>query len=519
MAGRRRRGRAGAPSPWKGGAALTVCGLLAAASVCGGRPIPDSPEGGAVAGDGPGAGAVGGIEGGASAGVQAAGEGATTSAAAVAAGGEVGARGGVDLPEFYHSLEEVVAEVRRLVEGAGEGVTLEEVPIAYEPGGETWTMPVVRVARSLRERPHKVLASFGEHGREFITTEVALEVVRRLAAAASGEGGDPAAAEALASTEFTLAVVANPAGRRVAETVDVCGRVNGRGVDVNRNWPVDWGIKDPGYDAGEENPGAAPLSEPETRALMTLALDTAPDVWVSVHSGMAALFHPWDGHVGEVEHEHDRVKALLDAVKRQHCARGGGHALGGAEECVVGAASAHVGYLAHGTGTDTMHALLKVPMASTWEIYGVTDAGYDECMRMFNPVDETGFRGVRENWGAAFLTAAATLDDIKARFPWDAPDLASAREAVVLISGGWAARNAHWAGLLAAVAALMAVCTSPMPKQGKTPALSSPTRGMAGRGAGAHGITHVATTRHRSPLPRRSQQVDRGGTSAPPLLR
>jgi len=296
----------------------------------------------------------------------------------------------------------------------------------------------------------------------------------------------------------------------------VCSRTNGRGVDLNRNWPLDWGVKEKDYQKEEENPGQKPLSEPETQVLMDLALDTAPDVWVSVHSGMAALLHPWDYRVAvaEGEPDMDRVRSLLDAVKQRHCAPGQGHALGGSvEECVVGAASKHVGYLAHGTAADTMHGVLRVPLASTWEIYGVTDAGYDACLEMFNPVDEVSYRDVRSNWGAALLTAATALDGIKATYPWDGPDaLATRREAVSLLSGGggWAAQYAHWVGLLCAVVALGTVCIGPAHKAAGKPHL--PVSTTHGR---SRGITAVPnTTRHRSPLPRRSQQVERGGPTS-----
>ncbi len=35
----------------------------------------------------------------------------------------------------------------------------------------------------------------------------------------------------------------------------MCERKNGRGVDTNRNWEVDWGRKEKDYDPEEEFPG------------------------------------------------------------------------------------------------------------------------------------------------------------------------------------------------------------------------------------------------------------------------
>ena len=40
------------------------------------------------------------------------------------------------------------------------------------------------------------------------------------------------------------------------------------------------------------------------------------------------------------------------------------------KECVVGSGGKSVGYLAHGTATDSMFERMRVPMAYTWEIFG-----------------------------------------------------------------------------------------------------------------------------------------------------
>lgn len=49
-------------------------------------------------------------------------------------------------------------------------------------------------------------------------------------------------------------------------------------------------------------------------------------------------------------------------------------------------------YLAHGTATDYMHEVLHVPLAFTWEIFGDFDAPFEDCFRMFNPLDEAGYK-------------------------------------------------------------------------------------------------------------------------------
>jgi hypothetical protein len=51
----------------------------------------------------------------------------------------------------------------------------------------------------------------------------------------------------------------NTAGRDLVEAGNLCERKNGRGVDPNRNWDIDWGVKEKDYDPKEEYPGRAPL--------------------------------------------------------------------------------------------------------------------------------------------------------------------------------------------------------------------------------------------------------------------
>jgi len=99
-----------------------------------------------------------------------------------------------------------------------------------------------------------------------------------------------------------------------------------------------------------------------------------------VHSGMEAVFSPYD-HVAATPRgrEADATMELLAAVDAAAC---GGR-------CAKGSGGAAVGYLAHGTATDFMYDVLRVPVASTWEIYGDDEAGFEDCFRMFNPTAAT----------------------------------------------------------------------------------------------------------------------------------
>ena len=67
---------------------------------------------------------------------------------------------------------------------------------------------------------------------------------------------------------------------------------------------------------------------------------------------------------------------ILNALNTAHC-RG---------KCAVGSGGKSVGYLAHGTATDYIFEVMKVPIVFTWEIYGDMKAHVNDCFRMFNPV-------------------------------------------------------------------------------------------------------------------------------------
>jgi hypothetical protein len=76
-------------------------------------------------------------------------------------------------------------------------------------------------------------------------------------------------------------------------------RGNARGVDLNRNFPAIEGERGFGPLSGSRFPispyygGAAPFSEPETRAVRDVALEVRPAVSIGFHSFGNMLLYPW----------------------------------------------------------------------------------------------------------------------------------------------------------------------------------------------------------------------------------
>lgn len=269
--------------------------------------------------------------------------------------------------------------------------------VTVEPGGLTGN----------DEKKIRMLLNFGQHGRELITSEVAVRLLALLASDAElvkfcALQGIPAARLVASLKHIVLKVVPmeNVRGRERVEAGEPCLRKNGRGVDTNRNWAVHWGFKEPDYDPEEEFPGDRPFSEPEAEMLRALAASFRPHAWVNVHSGMEALFMPYD-HRAEVPEGPGPTAALAILQELNRTACGG--------RCAVGSGGKAVGYLAHGTATDYMYEVLHVPMPFTWEIYGDEGAPYSECFRMFNPSGAEEVRAVVDAWAAAFLRLVLLL--------------------------------------------------------------------------------------------------------------
>ncbi|HZY42072.1 MAG TPA: M14 family metallopeptidase [Anaerolineae bacterium] len=90
--------------------------------------------------------------------------------------------------------------------------------------------------------------------------------------------------------DLTLYVIplANPDGA-AAGTDRVYGRMNGNGVDLNRNWDYQWQMTAT-HGTRPVYAGAAPFSEPETRALRDFIADRKISAAIFYHSAGAVIY-------------------------------------------------------------------------------------------------------------------------------------------------------------------------------------------------------------------------------------
>ena len=300
-------------------------------------------------------------------------------------------------------------------DGAGEGAGTAEATLSAGAGEDA----AARV---------RILLNYGEHGRELITSETCLRLLQHLEALGGDSVASPADVPAsLRGVAFVVVPLENVNGRARVESGKLCERKNGRGVDTNRNFEVDWGVKEKDYDPAEEYPGTAPLSEPEAYILNELASVFKPHAWINVHSGMEAMFVPWD-HALEVTDASAGVAMppVLAELNRRHCK----------SKCVVGSGGSSVGYLAHGTASDHMFKLNGVPFSSTWEIYGDLRAHNNDCFRMFNPVEKAEAEDFAERWAQMVISLAELFPREWARLVREQGDSAEAMALAKAVARG-----------------------------------------------------------------------------------
>ncbi|KAL4310448.1 hypothetical protein GQ457_01G008690 [Hibiscus cannabinus] len=300
--------------------------------------------------------------------------------------------------DLYHSGDALIEQIKSLVHRHPDKLTVETIGAGNK--GYKSEITVVTYCHSRKGSDDKskfrILLSFGQHGRELITSELALRILSILSEEQFLPKMDRASLNGtLENVVIKIVPMENLNGRKLVEAGNLCERRNGRGVDLNRNWSVDWGKKEKDYDPYEENPGTAPFSEPETQIMRKLAISFDPHIWINVHSGMEALFMPYD-HKNRTPDglPSQRMRLLLEELNNVHCHN----------RCMIGSGGGSVGYLAHGTSTDYMYDVVRVPMSFTFEIYGDSTATIKDCFKMFNPVDHTTFKRVLNDWAAALFT-------------------------------------------------------------------------------------------------------------------
>ncbi|HWG90287.1 MAG TPA: M14 family zinc carboxypeptidase [Candidatus Thermoplasmatota archaeon] len=123
------------------------------------------------------------------------------------------------------------------------------------------------------------------HGNEYLGGELVMVFAYYLF---QGYGVDEEVTKLLDTHVVYVTPIINPDGN----TLDT--RKNANLVDVNRNYPYEWGGEGAGTDPTSftyRGPSAA--SEPETQAQLAFAASHKIDLWVTMHTGVAEMYWPW----------------------------------------------------------------------------------------------------------------------------------------------------------------------------------------------------------------------------------
>ncbi len=101
--------------------------------------------------------------------------------------------------------------------------------------------------------------------------------------------------------ELWLVRSMNPDGAAISD------RQNANGVDLNRNFPENWGVLgEPGF---WQYGGTAPASEPETQAMVALGASVQPQVMLWYHQDLFRIA-PGSGRAGEIRTRYAEVAGL-----------------------------------------------------------------------------------------------------------------------------------------------------------------------------------------------------------------
>jgi len=258
---------------------------------------------------------------------------------------------------WYHSADDIHASLEELVgqcQGAEAALSQTTEFNSAEAAGTSVTLDVLRIHRSGSQTKKKAMLVFGEHAREIISPETALNFARTLC----GQGPDAQrASKVLDSVSFTLVPNANPIGRKQVEDGYYCKRTNEDGVDLNRNFGNDHRAEENRGD--ETNAGPSGFSEPESKMLKALVDDERPDIYVSVHSGAYLLGTPY-GYTRDMTPENEAsLMEVLQPISEKYCDG----------NCPYGNLAELIHYDSPGCDIDYVSERVGSPYVFTWEIY------------------------------------------------------------------------------------------------------------------------------------------------------
>jgi len=258
---------------------------------------------------------------------------------------------------WYHSADDIHSSLQELAsncQGAEATLTQTTEFNSADVAGTIVALDVLHISRSGPQAKKKAMLVYGEHAREIISPESALNFARTLC----GRGPDAQrASKVLDSVSFTLVPNANPLGRKQVEDGYYCKRTNEDGVDLNRNFGEDHRGEEKRGD--ETNAGPSGFSEPESKLLKALVDDERPDIYLSVHSGAYLLGTPYGYSSDKAPDNEANMEDVLKSISDKYCDG----------NCPYGNLAELIHYDSPGCDIDYVSEHVGTPYVFTWEIY------------------------------------------------------------------------------------------------------------------------------------------------------
>ena len=205
-----------------------------------------------------------------------------------------------DTFQVFRSFDKPVTGIRAALAawaGADSEIHVDSIGASVE--GRPILAVKIGAAADAPDRPN-VLFMATHHAREWVSTEVAMRVIRWLA--------DSLPAAVRDARDIWVMPVENPDGYQFTFTTDRYWRKNRRlnadgtyGVDLNRNYPAFWGYDDAGSSGlttAETYRGTGPASEPETQAIIAFHAAHPPALAVSYHTYSGLVLYPYGFRAG-----------------------------------------------------------------------------------------------------------------------------------------------------------------------------------------------------------------------------
>lgn len=188
-----------------------------------------------------------------------------------------------EIEDFLKEMNQTYPEISKMISigNSVEGRNIWAIKISDNP--------------ELDEVEPVILFNSMHHAREVMTPEIGIDMVEYLL---TRYGSDEQVTKWVNENEIWVVPMLNVDGNNRVWTGDSMWRKNTRnnyGVDINRNYPHEWGACNgsSGSTWSQTYRGPSAASEPETRALMGLVANIKPVFDISYHSYSELVLYPY----------------------------------------------------------------------------------------------------------------------------------------------------------------------------------------------------------------------------------